>query len=200
MSIINELPFPRGSTAFGNINTNVYTPTSTDLAQWEGREWIINNDQFPNNGLICLRCVRNVSGIALQSKRLVTFKTLLWPKQVDGYARVNPVFARPVDDALGSITVPNNDLFYVVMWGACLINTGLAADATNLFSEGDMLVAGTGATSQATTAGRVVAADFTGATSPLAKQIGEVVGRALTARTTSNTATDTLVQVAKPWF
>lgn len=191
MSAETPLPFDRGAT--------LGVSSTSDGTQHEGKVvWF--DDKTYGLGPIKLRCVRNVSGIALQSKRLVTFQTGYLGKRVDGYADVaSSEHCYPVDDAYGSVTIANNDLFWIVEDGPCLIKTALPADATNLIPEGSFVVCATAATSQATTAGRIRAIDTAAATTLQLEGLLNHVGRALTARTTANTNTDTLVYVRRAW-
>ena len=118
---------------------------------------------------------------------------------MDGYARLFAARSFPVDEFLPSAGVAVNDLFWIVMQGPAIVLTGIACDAGNVITEGDRVVAATGATSQATTAGRVrthdqdTAANSTG--SALANQIFNAIGAALSAKTTANTNADLLVDV-----
>jgi hypothetical protein len=85
----------------------------------------------------------------------------------------------------------------VVMEGPAVILTDLAGADNNVLNVGTVVVALTGATSGATTAGRVAPQDLTGATALLADQIQNRIGYALTAKTTANTNADVLVDVTK---
>lgn len=184
------LPFQIGST-FG-------TTTSTVGVEWEGREFNIMDMDYTTNPakpraatngteIKRIRVVRNVSGISLLPGYLVSFKAGQYGKQVDGYTTTTAAEGYPVDEFLVSTGVANNDLFYITVGGPASVVTSLAADATDVFSAGSVLVALTAATSQATTAGRVSAQDLTGATANLGNQVMNRVGVAISASTTANT-------------
>lgn len=200
-----QLPFPRGQTFYQNAAAG---PNLTDTSglTLEGTVWVVGDaDSLPigpgtpqpayNQGQIWLAVVRNTSGIALQAKRLVKFQATFFRRRVDGYAFTTTQPCFPVDDQYGSQTIANNDLFYIVVKGPCLVQTSLNGDATNVLNEGDIVVNTTAASSQATSAGRIALRDFSAATTLQLQGIFDSVGRAMTARTTANTATDTLVRV-----
>jgi hypothetical protein len=148
-----------------------------------------------NRDVIC-RLVRNVSTIALREKRLVTFASGYWNKRVDGYATLNNAanVAGVVDEFL-SAGIPANDMGWVVVNGPTLVKTPLGADATNVFSEGTLLLALTAATSQATTAGRVQPFYDTSVVTDATNQLKGVIGVALSAKTTANTNVDILCDI-----
>lgn len=194
---MENLPFPRGSTFYGNGTPNL---TDVGAIALEGKEYLVQ-DSNVGDGTVVLRVVRNVSGTALAAKRLVRFQSGYEGRRVDGYGAVQNQWTYPVDDAYGSQTIANNDLFYVVVRGPCLINSSLAGADTN-WSVGDYVACCTAATSQATTAGRLAQGTcaITGNTGPgIMKDIRNQIGRALTAATTNNTNTDTLVDVGWLW-
>lgn len=137
---------------------------------------------------VVMQLVRNVSGIALASKAVVTWATGYRNKRVAGYCTTNfQEIAGVVDEFIPSAGVPNNDLFWLTVKGPSLIRKSLAADASNLILEGSVLVALTAATSQAATAGRIqpfiATSDLTNAVSCILNRLG----RALSASTTNQT-------------
>lgn len=148
-----------------------------------------------NRAKIC-RLVRNVSGIALLPKRIVTYAAGYIGKRVDGYCRLDFVrCAGVVDEWLPTAGAPTDDLFWITVKGPTLIKTSLGADATAVINEGDQLVALTAATSQATTAGRV---QSFAATSNLTNAMSAAFNRfgtAMSAKTTANTNADVLADV-----
>lgn len=150
-----------------------------------------------NRDVIC-RLMRNVSGITVYGKRLVTHASGYWDKRFDGYARVDNAanVAGVVDDHLPSTTgCPTNDMCWVVVNGPALVLTPLGADATNVFSEGTLLLALTAATSQATTSGRVQPFYDTSSVTVAQAQLKGVLGVALSAKTTANTNVDILCDI-----
>lgn len=190
-------PFPRGSTYFGGDSTLIDANVGSHL---EGTEWVFeDNDpasmtQRTNRKVTC-RIVRNKAATALLPKRLAALKDGQGG-QIDGYARTTAARGYPIDEYLPAAGVAVNDLCYIVVKGPAVVKTSLAGGASNNFAVLDNLVAATAATSGATTAGRVEKQDLTGATQPLADQIQNKVGAACTARTTNNTDSDVLVDVA----
>jgi hypothetical protein len=197
-------PFERGSTWYngGTIDSN-----NLGGAQHEGKIWVFEDINVTpgtagakptrsNRPVKCM-CVRNVSGIALLPKRLVRLQKsgLFFLGRVDGYTTVTAEQGWPVDEYLPAAGVPNNDLFWVVIDGPAMCLTDIAAGISVVV--GDIVVALTAATSQATTAGRVVLQDLTGATALLGNEIQNRLGYALSAKTTANTNADILVDIRR---
>lgn len=147
------------------------------------------------------RLVRNVSGIALLPKRAVKWAAGYRHRRVDGYCCITAEeCAGVVDEWLPTAGVRNGDLFWIVVGGPTLMLSSLAGDAENVITEGSALYALTAATSQATTAGRVVAwnGTFSAAqtTDGTAGKINQnYVGRAMSAKTTANTNSNILVDL-----
>lgn len=109
----------------------------------------------PRSGgdVICI-LVRNKSGISLLPGRVCVWKSGKEGLQVDGYTTVDSAKAAGiVDEWLPSTGVANNDLFWLVVKGPCLVKKSLDANA---LVKDDYVIAITAATSQATTAGRIV--------------------------------------------
>jgi hypothetical protein len=192
-------PFERGDTWYGGD-----TPDATDLGGVNilGMEWIFN-DQNPTTGVarteryVRCRAVRNTSGIALLPKRLVVFSTTAgeYGFNVDGYCSTAAQEAYPTDEYLPTAGVVDDDIFWIVMEGPAVVETR-TADMDHNIGVGGWGVAATADSSQAaTTAGRINAAQTTGATGPLWIQIVNRIGRAMTARTTQNTNEDILIDV-----
>jgi hypothetical protein len=141
------------------------------------------------------RLVRNVSGFALEPKRLASWKAGFRGLRVDGYSRLtNQEVAGVIDPDLPAAGVANNDLFWLFRKGPNLVKTPVAGGAGNVFDEGDVLTALTAVTSGAATAGRFAKVDLTAATHP-ASVIVNRIGRALSAATTANTNSDLLVDL-----
>lgn len=194
-----DLPFDRGQTA----QSGAETIDANVLANLEGQEYTVE-DVDPATGIVrsgipvTLRVVRNTSGGALLPKRLGRFSTAqAYGTAVDGYVNATAGVGYPIDEYLPATGVANNDLFYVVIKGPAIFLTDLAGGASNVFNVGDRVVGLTAATSGATTAGRVAPQDLTGATAPLANQIQNRLGFAMSAKTTGNTNADLLVNVGK---
>jgi hypothetical protein len=201
-------PFPRGQTYYNGttIDSNNLGGANLEGTLWEFED-IDLNEATPgvrsartNRPVTCM-IVRNAAAAALLPKRLVTMKATTgatFVAQVDGYADTTAESpAWPVDEWLPAAGVPVGDLFYIVVDGPAMVLTALEADANNVFSVGTRVVALTGATSGATTSGRVRPQDLTGATALLGEQIQGRIGRALTAKTTANTGVDLLIDVTR---
>ena len=210
MAVIDDAPpFERGSTFYNGSTIN-----SSDLGglQFEGKKWAFEDLTYTgttgakarrSNRTVTCMCVRNVSGIALLPKRLARLQRTgtdgrFFLGRADGYGFATAEYGVfPVDEWLPAAGVPNNDLFWVVIEGPATVLSDLAPAASGVFNVGDAVVALTAATSQATTAGRVSAQDLTGATALLANQVGNRLGRALSAATTANTNSSLLINVSK---
>lgn len=153
------------------------------------------------NGEVTCILVQNVSGIALDPKRPVKWAAGYRNRRVDGYCHVDSEeCAGVVDEHYKSSGVPDNEYFWLVIKGPCLLKTSLAGSAENVIAEGDKLIALTAATSQATTAGRVVAWDLTATSQQTtngtqSKRMLFHLGTALSAKTTGNTNADLLVDL-----
>lgn len=195
----NSIPFGRGETFYkgATIDTANYAGVGVEGVQhlFENTDPSSTPPTKRDATPALAEAVRNVSGVALLPKRMVVYQAGFEHRRVDGYSRLE---AKPaagvVDDHLPAAGVPNGDIFWLLKRGKFLIKSNHAADATNLWSVGDRLVAATAANSTATTAsGCVGVAVLSGATTPLSDNILNNIGKALTARTTANTNTDTLV-------
>jgi hypothetical protein len=211
-------PFGRGETYYGVNPPSTGQPSLNDALQEEGAEWYFNDIVWTNppgvvgaraartNRLNRCRVVRNVSGTTLLPKRLVNLQLngtdgRYYEGRVDGYSAAPAQRAYPLDEFLGATTgLPNLDLGWITIEGPAMVQTDLAAIAS--INVGDIVVANNagGATASGTTSttgGRVTNQSLTGATAPLANQIMNFVGRALSALTTSQTGTDLLIDVGK---
>jgi len=153
-------------------------------------------DDRDTQGTIECMMVRNESGINLLPGYAVSWTAGSRFKSVDGYVTVTAGEAAGiVDPYLKAAGVRDDDIFWLVRKGQVNVKTSLAGNAENVISEGDILYALTAATSQATTAGRVIAfAATTGTTSAL-QQLYNRIGRALSAKTTAQTNADVTVDV-----
>lgn len=168
------------------------TILSTNVAtHWQG---VLHEFKDPYTGGVNLyRLVLNDSGIALLPKRIARYKSGSQKKAVDGYVTTKGAKgAGVVDENLPSAGVPDDHYFWLLVKGVGLGTTSLAADATNVLSEDVSLVAATAATSQATTSGRIGAADYVLTEAALAAQLKHSFGFAVSAKTTANTGVDIL--------
>ncbi len=189
--LYENMPFKRGAT-YGAADNTVAT-------HLEGREYIHEDQTYGTGMYVKLRICRNNSGAALLPKRAAKFNLTAGKGDYDvaGYSTVTAERSYIIDEFLGANGVPNGDLFYVVVEGPTLAKTSAAASAENSIAVGDYLHATTGATTGAATAGHVGEALFTGATAVLAGQIQNVIGRALSAKTTANTNVDILINAGR---
>lgn len=161
-------------------------------------------DDYPGSGGVRVKrsdsqvyavLVRNVSGITLTPGRQVSWKAGFRGRRIDGFTTTTAQeVAGVVDDQLPAAGVANNDLFWLLTKGPVLLKTPLAGGAGNVFAEGDVLVALTAATSQATTAGRP-AVLASAATTNTAAAIINRFARVMSAMTTAQTNTNMLVDL-----
>jgi hypothetical protein len=199
-----SLPFQRGKTYY---NGSTIDTANLQGAHLEGTEYTVD-DVDPTDGTrrsyspVTLRIVRwSQSVYNALPKHRVSFKAGTYFGECDG--REDVLCGGPsatVDEYLPAAGVPNGDLFYVVIEGPGLCTTTMEGDATTLIAENDIMFNQSAATSGATTAGRVrafnaagtfTAAQSTDGTAYLVAQ--NAVGRALSAKTTSQTNADVLV-------
>ncbi len=189
--VYENMPFLRGFT-YGAADNTV-------ALQYEGKEYLHEDMTYGTGMNVRVRVCRNNSGGVLAPKRAVKFNLTAgkpW-SDVAGYSTITAERSGVIDEYLPPAGVPSGDLFYVVVEGPTLVQTSSAAAAANSIAVGDALHAQTGATTGATTAGRVGEALFTGATAVLAGEIQNVIGWAMSAMTTSQTNTDILINAGR---
>lgn len=199
------VPCGQGQTIYKGV-----TPPSSftvETTKWEGTLHAFkdinpttsayDSKTYRSNRDVIRRLMRNVSGIAIGPKRIVTHASGYWNKRFDGYACLDNAanVAGVTDEHLPTAGCPANDMCWVTVNGPTLVKTPLGADATNVFSEGTLLLALTAATSQATTAGRVQPYYSTSSVTAAQAQMQGVIGVALSAKTTGNTNVDILVDI-----
>lgn len=126
------LPFPRGKT-YNQLD--VLTMTATIFAEWEGREFEVDDTQHGTGTTVVLRIVRNTTGGAITpANQLFTFDgdAKDFGRQVDAVTNTIGDLGVPIDDAYSAApTIAENDLFYIVMYGPCNIMSGAANMAIN---------------------------------------------------------------------
>jgi hypothetical protein len=186
------------------------TLTDGDRAGIEGTTRVFNDvapGQAPgakvrrSNRQVTCMLVQNTSGIALLPKRLVSWASGLRGKRVDGYVTTTAgQAAGVVDEHLPAAGVADNDYFWLAVRGPSLMLTSLAADAENVISLDDTMVALTAATSQATTSSRVITWGLTATSTQttnggLTDHLMNQIGNAMSAKTTANTNADVLVDL-----
>jgi len=198
-------PFARGETYYNGETIDTNNLGGLNL---EGAEWVFEDDHASTGVArtrgrpVRCRCVRNSSGINLLPKRLAKFElgALEFGSRCDGYAiqtaANTPEQGYPIDEYLPTAGVPTNDLFWIVIEGPATVLTSIADMATDL-AIGEWAVACTAATSQATTAGRIVPQIATGLTVPGFYNQLNKVGRALSGAITTTTAAAVVLDVGK---
>jgi hypothetical protein len=144
--------------------------------------------------------LRNESGLTLYGKRVAKLTetagySLL--ESVDGYAAEladgNVVI---IDEFLETDGVADDDIFWGIISGPVTVLTStVGADFNGDIAVGSPLVAGTGSTTGNSTSGRVSNVTLAGQTAATAafSMAHNLVGVALSAKTTGNTAADLLI-------
>jgi hypothetical protein len=215
--MINSNPFPMGTTPFAGQTLDVSsTYANVPLQKLEGMECVfVDRDpsdltKTRSSQLIKTRIVRNCAGVVLQGKYAVKYSVKR--KRVDGYSRLDGAdVAGVVDPYLGSSGVPDGDLFHLVEEGPCIVKTPKTGAAFGLttWAAGDDLCAVTDTAANATTttagnqAGRFQALPATWSatqtTDGTAKNyVLNSIAEVITARTSGETSTDTLVNMKIP--
>lgn len=195
------------------IGRGEYESTSGAFDHLVGKEWLFEDVDYSQRGAkpartgryVRCRLVKNGSGISLLPKRLARFQIsgVNYGAIVDGYTATDYERGYPVDEFLPSTGVPDGSYFWIVVDGPALVKLPLAGSGFNGdITEGTVIVALTAATSGATTAGRVAVQNITASTqtsdySQILKEAQNMIGRALSAKTTGNTNDDLLVEVGK---
>jgi len=203
MSVDNVTPLPRrGHTLLSGANR---TLSDEGLKNPEGTEKLFA-DYAPqttpgainkrSNRMVRCILVRNVSDIALLPKRIVKWKSGYEGRQVDGYCTEDHErCAGVVDEHLPAAGVPDNDCFWLVVQGPTLVLTDLAGGAQNVWAAGQIITALTAVTSQSTTAGRARPFAVTTNTTNVQSIAFNRLGRAMSAKTTTQTNADLLVDL-----
>lgn len=191
------------------------TPDTNNLlySEYEGVEKVFEDINWSDRGvkstrsnrMVRCRLVRNLSGITLLGKRLVSINPTT--HRITGYTRTSGQECYPLDEFLPATGVPNGDLCWIVVSGPAVVLTPFVgtdfggAD----FAAGDILQSGTvaaasTATASTTTPGRP--AVFTVAAATTAGQFTSLINylqngrlQAMSARTTGETHSDLLVRV-----
>lgn len=210
--IYNEPPFKLGETYKGKDNDSnlvndellgkIYFHPVKGSTDASGRQ-----AGYPIKAMI----VRNESGGALLGKRVVKFTNTAGYsnlKSIDGYATVLATGRHAfLDPNLPSAGVADDDLCWVILEGPTTVLTPIAgADFNGAITVGNPLVNSTGTTTGATTSGRISNVTFTAATAGNTSNgydafqcAANILGVALSTRTTSETATDLLVHATIRW-
>jgi hypothetical protein len=165
-----------------------------------------NKSRFTGKAITAI-CLRNEAGFALLPKRFAKLTLTAGYSPVEsasGYAAgtacLNIV---GIDSYLPSAGVADDDIFWGIIGGPFTVLTPITnTDMGSDIAVGDYLVAATGTTTGVTTSGRVGKPVFVNATAGATQaslngfnMAAGVIGRALSARTTDNTASDVLVDL-----
>jgi len=195
-------PFPLGQTFYNGRTIDSAALEAVDL---EGKEYWFEDPSATapthrTRRYRKYRIVRNVGAAAVLPSRMASFQATAgrFGSRIDGYTTTTAAYGKPIDEYLPAAGCPVNDLCYVLMKGPGLVYSSLANDGADV-AAGDVLVAITGATSGATTSGRFKAQDLTGATSLLANEVQNAIGRALSTKLTNSTNQLILVDVCEKW-
>lgn len=204
MAHMENPPFERGATFYNGATIDTSNLAGLNI---EGTIWEFPDLDYSQQGAKPARtnrtvkcmAVRNKSADVILPKRLVTLQLsgTFYTSRVNGYACTTACRAFPVDEFISSAGCPVNDICWIVLEGPATVMTDLAGAVTNVFAVGDAVVALTAATSGATTSGRVAPQDLTGATALLANQVQNLIGYALSAKTTTQTNGDLLIDTFK---
>lgn len=158
-----------------------------------GSEWLDWDTTY--NMEVVYRVVKNTSGGALYSRDAVVMDSdaAEFAKCVSGQANSDgAAHAVIVADGYPSTGIPANEYFLVVVEGPAVAKLPDSASNRMIFGVGSFIVAGSN--------GRVQVQDLTGATAPLAAQIQNRIGAALTSFAAStNTGTAFPIRVFYPW-
>ena len=205
--LVNDAPFELGETLTGTdddgnlVNDDVLGLIYEFPAVDTTATAIRGNKARKTGKTIKAVALRNESGLTLYGKRVVKLTETAGyslVESVDGYA---PTLADGniviVDDQLSSTGVADDDIFWGIISGPVTVLTStVGADFNGDIAVGSPLVAATGSTSGNSTSGRVSNVTIAGQTAgTVAFQMADnLVGRALSARTTAETAEDLLIQ------
>jgi hypothetical protein len=194
------LPFPRGTT-FGTTDTAVGN-------HLEGQEYWVD-DIHPTTKVrrspqkVCLKIVRNSAVHVILPKRVCRFKASNWGREVDGYVVTQLLHGAVADEYLPSTGAAINDLFYVCVEGMAIHQTALDDMSADIAEGANVVAASTNVTSGNTRAGRVhpfALGEDVGSTTHQtlnASKLQFYYGVALSAKVTSDTGADILINVRK---
>lgn len=194
MSWTETPPFDRGN-SFVNGNTIDTVNDPYPGVNFEGKEYIFPDKQYGTGVPVKVRAVRNTTGGFVLPGRLYAYDPA-YPRQ-----RVNTATVLaggrgwPADELLPAAGVQNNDLFFIVISGPCLVYTGATPGASNVIAVGDQVVPIAAATSGAPDAGAVGVGGLAASTAIS----NGFLGFAMSAATTGNTSTGLLIMMESRW-
>lgn len=119
------LPFPRGRTLSDDLDN--LTLSDTWYQHLEGKEFEVEDTVNGTGEKVILRVVKNDTGSAITvAKKFMRFNTNAedFGRRIAGVANAEGMFCVPMDDAytVGD-TIPDDDLFYVVVKGPVSVTT-----------------------------------------------------------------------------
>ena len=120
--------FKRGQTLYGGSPPS----TTTDVVDILGEQIIQKDTENSTSKHVLLRAVQNTSGGTLTGRRPLKYEIGFFGRRVDGYATAvchGPV-AGYIDDAYGTKTIADKDVFWIVEEGPC--DRGGRTDYTEL--------------------------------------------------------------------
>ena len=125
-----ELPFPRGQTF---SDAGVVTMTDTFYQHLEGKIFNVKDTEHGTGVPIYLMVVKNDSGSAITvENRLMKFSLTSatdFGRRISGFNDVAGGLSVPLDDAYSITSIPDDDLFYVIIRGYCAIKTEASSAA-----------------------------------------------------------------------
>lgn len=202
----------RGQTLYGTtdpIDTNNLAGGNLlgSTKDFEDKDWGSFESAKPNRSARQVRVmlVRNMSGITLYGKRLVSINPRTF--EITGYSITTAQKCYPLDEFLPTGGVRHGDVCWVVVSGPAIVKTMMASQTADI-AAGDLIVAAThnaASTAAGTTGvpGRPDSISITALTTPAQ---GLAVIRhaanhftALSGATTGQTNTDLLIDVGQPF-
>jgi hypothetical protein len=194
----DEAPlWPRGSTWY-NLFSQSGQIDQQNLGGGNvlGKEWRHEDTTYGTNQYVTVRAVRNTGTFALLGGRMCGFDPAYPMNAVNGYTMAVYQPGLILDEFLPPTGLPPGDIGWAIMEGPCLAQTPLDGGADNVINYFDPLAANAAAASNTTTAGRV-ATSGTGGGAGVRDGLLNVVGRAISAKTTANTGQGVLVNVQR---
>lgn len=199
MSFDQETVFGRGQTYAG---IGGQAPGATDGASIEGYRKRFADINYASgygkalrSGLYCdCRIFRNAAGVNLLPMFVGSVKAGT-ETQIDGMTITGGQRGYVIDEWLPTAGVQANDLFWCCIQGPSQVLTGLATLPAVINLGAEVSAMTTSSSSQGTSAGRIKAADWTGATAVLGAEIAHFLGYAMSSCTSNNTNTALLVDL-----
>lgn len=190
--MVSQVPVPdvyagQGGRGFYTPSTFAGTERNTNFL---GQEFTVLDPKYKQPKTI--RIVMNDTGLTLLPGELVELSTTdgEFGLRAGALCSAPGVMSWPVDDNVPSSGVPNGSWFCIVMEGLNLVITPATGVTLGEWAVGARL------TGQ--TAGRAIAFDPNLSTTTQSNRITSIIGKAMTARTSGNTSTNTLCWIRHP--